>query len=97
MIKNPIVREGFEKRTVITNPKPTSRRPVSDFDLFQKLKDFYAQPEDGYWPLRPCWVPDLDKPSKHKSMYSGENVARFRRFTYEEFLSILERKRKSKC
>jgi len=65
----------------------------TDFELFQKLKDFYAQPLDGCWPLRICWVPNLDKPLKHKSMYTGENVTRFRRFTYEEFLEILKRKR----
>lgn len=89
------IREGFEKRTVYTNPKPTSRRPMSDFDLFQKLKDFYAQPLDGCWPLRPCWVPDLDKPPKHvfHRISSNTKVNRFRRFTFEEFVQILENKR----
>ena len=65
----------------------------SNFEIFEKLKDFYAQPLDGCWPLTVCWVPDLDKPPKHKSMFNGMSVVRFRRFTYEEFLSILERRK----
>ncbi len=60
--------------------------------IFKKLKSFYAQPIDGYWPLRPCWVPDLGKPPRHKSRFSGEIVTNFRRFTYEEFCQILDRK-----
>jgi len=41
----------------------------TDFALFQKLKDFYAQPLDGQWPLRPKWAPDLDNPPKHVYFY----------------------------
>ncbi len=106
MAKHEIVREGFEKRVVMTNPKPTSRRPIPDFDLFQKLKNFYAQPLDGCWPLRPCWVPDLNKPPKHvektlssdtTGYYTDKIVTNFRRFTFDEFLQVLEMRRESKC
>jgi len=63
----------------------------SKFSLYEKLKNFYAQPLDGCWPLRPCWVPDLTKPPKHiKSMNNKHiKVTSFRRFTFEEFLQIL--------
>ena len=67
-------------------------RPNTDhFSLFEKLKDFYAQPIDGCWPLRPCWVPDLDKPPKHvfHRISSNTRVNQFRRFTFEEFVQIL--------
>ena len=70
----------------------------SEFKIFKKLKGFYAQPLDGCWPLRPCWVPDLNKPPRHvyretltDSMghYRKERITQFRRFTFEEFLQIL--------
>lgn len=66
-----------------------------DYRLFEKLKDFYAQPLDGCWPLRPCWVPDLNRPPKHARSRQpwGGKVASFRRFTFEEFLQILEMKK----
>ena len=69
------------------------------FRLFEKLKDFYAQPLDGCWPLRPKWVPDLNRPPKHvyrealtdtMGHYRKERITSFRRFTFEEFLQILE-------
>jgi len=68
------------------------------FLLFEKLKDFYAQPLDGCWPLRPHWVPDMEKPPKHvKSRHLSQSlvftVTKFRRFTFEEFIQILEIKR----
>lgn len=72
------------------------------FPIFKKLKNFYAQPVDGMWPLRPKWVPDLSKPPNHvfreiptdtTSHYRKERVTSFRRFTFEEFCQILERKK----
>jgi len=80
----------------------TISTPQTDFDLFQKLKNFYAQPLDGRWPLRPKWVPNLDKPPKHvfgdiptDSMghYRKEIITLFRRFTFKEFLEVLKRKK----
>lgn len=59
--------------------------------LFDKLKNFYAQPVDGYWPLRPKWAPDISKPLKYKSPYRNDPWIRkctFRRFTFEEFCQI---------
>lgn len=65
------------------------------FVLFEKLKDFWAQPLDGCWPLKPCWVPNLEKLPKH--IKSRQNpilkVDRFRRFTFDEFCQILELRR----
>ena len=70
--------------------------PIDDFkyesELWQKLKDFYAQPLDGCWLLRPCWVPDLNKPPKHVKSLWNVRVTSFRRFTFEEFVKILEEK-----
>lgn len=62
------------------------------FLIFEKLKDFYAQPLDGCWPLRPCWVPDLEKPPRHVKSRNNKHVqvTSFRRFTFEEFVQILE-------
>jgi len=65
-----------------------------EFLIFDKLKDFYAQPMDGCWPLRPCWVPDLNRAPKHVKSMDGERVTSFRRFTFEEFLQILEIKKR---
>uniref|UniRef100_A0A6M3K8D4 Uncharacterized protein n=1 Tax=viral metagenome TaxID=1070528 RepID=A0A6M3K8D4_9ZZZZ len=65
------------------------------YDLYNKLKNFYAQPLDGCWPLKPCWVPDLQNPPKHifsRNVLPGQpktRVTNFRRFTYEEFAQIL--------
>ena len=76
--------------------------PKSDFEIFEKLKNLYAQPEDGCWPLRPCWVPDLKNPPKHVekvlSSYTPGHcydkiVTKFRRFTFGEFKQILEVKK----
>ena len=73
--------------------------PKSKHDIFEKLKKFYAQPVDGHWPLRARWVPNLDKPPNHvfreipsdtTGHYYKEKITCFRRFTYEEFLQILE-------
>jgi len=69
-----------------------------DFSIFEKLKNFYAQPLDGCWPLRPCWVPDLNKPPKHVKSRINKYVpiTSFRRFTFEEFLQILEMRKDKK-
>jgi len=69
--------------------------PKSKHDIFEKLKKFYAQPLDGCWPLKPCWVPDLKKPPKHivgrNRLPGGPKyiVTSFRRFTFDEFEQIL--------
>ncbi len=62
------------------------------FNIFQKLKNFYAQPLDGYWPLRPKWVPDITKQHKYKTPYSNMPacIVSFRRFTFEEFCKIFK-------
>lgn len=88
-----VINNDFSKETC---EKYQDKIPIDDFkynfELWQKLKDFYAQPLDGCWPLRPCWVPDLEKPPRHvKSRQVSEiPVTSFRRFTFEEFLQILE-------
>lgn len=62
--------------------------------LFEKLKDFYAQPLDGYWPLRPRWMPDISRARLHKSEFSPRNAPPirigFRRLTFEEFCRFYE-------
>ena len=65
------------------------------YALFEKLKDFYAQPLDGCWPLKPHWVPNLKKPPRHvKRRIGGGPIDAFRRFTFDEFVQILETKSK---
>lgn len=64
-------------------------------ELYQKLKNFYAQPLDGYWPLRPKWVPDITKWHGYVSPLRGDKapqLTKFRRFTFEEFCEIYSRK-----
>lgn len=58
--------------------------------LYEKLKDFYAQPIDGYWPLRPKWIPDITKRHRYKAVFSSEPpmLHAFRRFTFQEFCEI---------
>ncbi len=79
--------------------------PKSKNDIFEKLKDFYAQPLDGCWPLRPAWVPNLENPPKHvyrkiptdsTGHYRKERITSFRRFTYEEFMQLLACKKENR-
>lgn len=58
--------------------------------LFEKLKDFYAQPVDGFWPLRLKWCPDLRKPPYYISPFTKFRCHTFRRFTLEEFITIFK-------
>ena len=79
-------------------PRDYPPMPKSKHDIFEKLKNFYAQPLDGCWPLKPCWVPDLKKPPRHVVSRNSflnrppERVTSFRRFTFDEFKQILEAK-----
>lgn len=53
---------------------------------YEKLKDFWAQPMDGMWPLRPVWCPDISKPVLSADFITGvKKLTRCRRFTFEEF------------
>lgn len=98
----PALRREHERSGVKINGKAISfpiSEEIASFELFEKLKNFYAQPIDGCWPLNPRWVPDLKKPPKHvfsRNVAPGQaktRVTAFRRFTYNEFLEILKVKK----